>query len=217
MPMRKPKFSPVTLRPTAYQVPRMRQTSAWPRMKPAIASLISLRQPANGVAVARRHPAVDLLDHVVPVDQQIEGDHRRHARSAKEHADDGVPPTRATQEAAEPARASATKSPSEFCRSGGRFLPPKRSRRGRAALASKPAAWRHTRAISRRERRSSVPEAAASTTAATRRRSARRRQDHERRHEPVHAQALQPVGQRIQQIGEHQPGDEGQQDTAEAH
>ena len=78
----------------------MRQTSAWPRMKPGDRLVDLAGERADGVAVAHRHPGVDGADHVVPVDEHVEGDDRRHDEQ-REDADERLPAgPQATQEAA---------------------------------------------------------------------------------------------------------------------
>ena len=193
----------------------MRQTSAWPRMKPAIARSISRASRAHGVAVAHRHPAIDGGDHAVPVDEQVEGDDRRHDEEG-EDADERLaagPQARAGSRRSRLRPASGRRRRSSACRRASSG-PPKRSisgpPRSMASACSRATYW-GSRSMK------------ASSWCEQERHDQHQRQDEdedeededqERRPEPPEAEPLEAVGERVEEIGEREPGHEGQEDVA---
>ena len=113
-PIRKPKLQPgQRQRRWRRTTPRIRQITACPRTKPAIAASISRASRAHRVAMLQRHPAVDRRDHAVPVAQQIEGDHRRddEQRQHREQRPAAGPQRRQERRRASPRPASPGRRP----------------------------------------------------------------------------------------------------------
>ncbi len=170
---------------------------------------------AHGEAVARRHPAVEGRDHAVPVDQKIERHHRRHHEERHE-ADDRL--------AAGPQRAQERQHP-------GDRLPHQVADRGLQVLHRLAAA----RALDQRpgmlgndrlklgDRRRHRGDQRRDLVGGQRHRDDQHddeqeqehRQDDEGRGEPPDPEALQPVGDRVEHVGQGRAGHEGQQHVAQ--
>ena len=186
----------------------------WPRTKPAVAVLMSLAMRPDGLDIVARHPAVDDRHHAVPVEQHVEGDDRRHHEQA-DHRDQrhagtpdrgehrGQQAEAGGQQRVQPV-AQAIGVDAEFLfqpfriEAGDQALQPGQIFRQLAGEIG------HLRGQHRNEDDEGQHQ-----------HDEEGDEDDHRRHQARQAEPLQPVGDRIEEIGQHHAGDEGQQDAAE--
>ncbi len=174
-------------------------------------------KPADGRRVLARQPGIDLGEHRVPVDQHVEHDERRH-QDEREEIEEREPlaPQRARERAGE-ARPVVRRAPARRGRA--------RSRSRRSGAPSRSRA--HASSSVAQARASSSGSATANSCAWV---SSERHQEHQRGHDGAHedrddqhggeparqAPSGQPVGGGIEEVGDDDAGDEGQQDRVAA-
>ena len=167
---------------------------------------------AHRLAMRQRHPVVDRRQHAIPVVQHIEGDHRRDDHEGEDR-DQRLPPDhKRAQERREVSRALADQlADIGIAKSFADDLAqPGPARIGDQRLQARDGVGKpldeggELRAENRDDQHDQEEE-----------RDHEQADHQERRDEPVQADALQPLDQRIEQIGERHPGDEGQQDLAQ--
>jgi hypothetical protein len=170
---------------------------------------------ADGLPVAARQPGIDLGDHVVPVDEQVERDDRRHHHQ-RQDAEQRLPagPERA-EKIAEPRRAPADHGAELSLQVGQRQVDAQPVEKRRAARRQQHLELLRIVGDARDETRHVGGDEGDEEQQAQHEKQDEHAQDRQRGQEAAEADALQPVGQRVEKIRQDEAGDEGQQDAAE--
>ena len=173
------------------------------------------RETPRGRAVARRHPAVEGGDHPVPVVQHVEGDDRRDDEQRGDRDQRLAPGPERFEEGEEPCpalphqRADGGLQLADHLRSADAL----KQRAGTLDEDALQLAHHGRQGVDQRgdlaggERHHDDEQQHEPDDEA--------RQDQQGRGEPAEAEPLQPVGERIEQVGERQPRHEGQHHLAQ--
>jgi hypothetical protein len=168
----------------------------------------------DGRRMLAGQPGIDLRDHVVPVEQDVEGHHGRDDQDA-DQAEDGLPAAPQRGEEAADDRRSLSERIRERLLDVGKAVADESSEPALAEIGEDPLQGRTIIRQALAEARDLIAEDGDEQHEADHQQHDKSKKDDRDRRPAPKAEPLQSVGHRVEEIGEHQARDEGQQHAAE--